>query len=128
MNKVFSVIGLIAGLLMILSSVAHSFFGWQAIRMELVAAHVSGDLLLGVQLGWQFGGAAILTFGVIVVAIFWKSLQGRSTSTFPAAVIGLVYIGFGLWAFFVTSFDPFYMVFIIPGLMSLGSAAGSSRN
>lgn len=125
MKKVLTFIGLIAGVIMLSSSGAHSIYGWQEMHAQLEAQKVSADLQRAVQIGWMFGGVAILAFGIIVTFTFWKRLQGRSLRLFHAGIIGSVYFLFGCWALYVTGYNPFYTIFIVPGLMVLGAAAGS---
>ncbi len=44
---------------MILSAPAHSLGGWPALRAELTRVDAPADLVLGLQIGWHFAGAAI---------------------------------------------------------------------
>lgn len=115
------VLGLIAGAILVLSSAAHSFLGWNHIRAALVAEHVPADQIQGLATGWHFGGGAMLAFGIIVIAIFTQRLRGEAVSSLPALIIAILYVVSGLWAMLVTK-NPFFFIFIIPGLM-LGVAA-----
>jgi hypothetical protein len=112
-----AVLGLIAGGMLILSSAAHSLLGWPALSAQLAAAPVPADLLLGVQIGWQFAGVAMLAFGIVVVALFAKRLRGENASTGPAAVVAATYLAFGCWALVASRFEPFFLVFIVPGVL-----------
>ena len=66
--------------MLIVSSGAHSILGWRGIRAELAAARVPADLMLGLQLGWHFGGAAMLTMGVVLLVIYRQRLRGVAAS------------------------------------------------
>ena len=63
MTRVRNILSLNAAILIILSSTAHSLLGWKALGAQLTAAGAPADLIGGLRIGWQFGGAAMLTFG-----------------------------------------------------------------
>lgn len=119
MSKARTILGLIAGVLMVLSSAMHSLLGWKLLRGELTTAQAPADLTQALGLGWHFGGIAMLAFGCIVVAVFWKRLKAVPVSVMPAIVIGTTYVVFGSGAFVAAGFDPFFMTFIVPGLFVL---------
>ena len=126
MARARAVLGLIAGAILILSSAGHSILGWKELSGSLTAAHVPTELVLGLQVGWQFGGVAMLALGVILLALFARRWRGEPVSLLPAATVAVAYLGFGAWALLASNFDPFFLVFIVPGvLLALASA---SRN
>jgi len=116
MRKLRAVLGLVAGIIMVLSSAAHSLLGWKQFQSALGSLQAPPDLVLGLAIGWYFGGVAILTFGCIAIAVFASALRGRPVSFLPTALIALAYTAFGLWAL-VVSKDPFFLIFIVPGLL-----------
>jgi hypothetical protein len=119
MNHARTILGLIAGALMAVSSAAHSLLGWKALSGALTAAQAPADLIQALELGWHFGGIAMLAFGCIVVAVFWRRRKGVPVSLMPAIVIGTTYVVFGLGAFVASGYDPFFMIFVVPGLFVL---------
>ena len=125
MSKLRPVLGVIAGVVLILSSGAHSFMGWPALRQQLADAGASADLQAGLQVGWQFGGAAMVAFGVIALWTFLARSQPRPSRT-PAAIIAMVYVLFGAWAL-VSTGNPFFLIFIIPGSMLAVAAIPTTR-
>ena len=60
MSRTRRVVGIVVGVFLLLSAVAHSLLGGEALRAELTAAQVPPDLLRGALIGWYFGGAAML--------------------------------------------------------------------
>jgi len=118
------VLGLVAGVMLILSSAAHSILGWKGLGGELSAAHVPPDLLLGVKVGWQFGGVAMLVLGVVVVGQALRRLRGQEASALPEIAIAAGYLGFGAWALLASDLNPFFLVFIVPGVLLALSAIG----
>ncbi len=128
MTRVKDVLGLIAGAILVASSGAHSLLGWPALRAALVAAHTPDDLLRGLAIGWHFGGASMLGFGVIVLAIFAARLRGIELATWPAAVVAILYVAFGVAALVASNFELFFLIFIVPGLMlAIASSSQLSR-
>jgi hypothetical protein len=116
-----AVTGLIAAAILIASSLAHSILGWRALGTQLTRGGAPSNLIDGIHIGWQFGGVAMLTFGIIAAAIFIQRLRGNLVSTLPTAVIGVVYALFGGWALF-SSGNPFFLIFLLPGsLLALAS-------
>jgi len=116
MRQVQKMLGLLAGAILVLSSAAHSVLGWNRMQSSLAATNASPDLVQGLRIGWLFGGVAILTFGCVALAVFASTLRGRTVSLLPTALIAVAYLAFGVWAL-VTSGDPFFYIFIVPGAM-----------
>ena len=127
MTKVRSIFGLIGGIILILGSGAHSILGWKGLSEKLAATNIPTDLLLGLKIGWEFGGFAMLAFGIIVVMTFVNRLRGRYVSTFPSMVIAITFLVVGAWALIISNFEGFFWLFVAIGLLLLiGSLSGSS--
>jgi hypothetical protein len=116
MRQFQNVLGLLAGAILVLSSAAHSVLGWKQMQSSLAATNAPPDLVQGLRIGWLFGGVAILTFGCVALAVFASILRGRALSRLPTLLIAVAYLAFGVWAL-VTSGDPFFYIFIVPGAM-----------
>lgn len=125
MNRIRIVLGYLVAGMLILSSAAHSFLGWKQLEMDLAKLQAPADLVTGLAIGWYFGGAAMLAFGVIVLQLFRDFQQGRPVSLLPALIIAVVYLSFGLWALVASGFNPFFMVFIIPGILLFAASWGN---
>ena len=117
MNKLRIALGLLAGVLMILSSAAHSLLGWTQLRVALVATQAPPDLIKGLSIGWHFAGMAMFAFGCIVLLTFVDAIRRRPVSFRPVGFIALVYMLFGIWALRASNLDPFFLVFVVPGLL-----------
>ena len=115
--------GLIGAILMIVSSGAHSVMGWAAQRQLLAALQAPPETVRGLMVGWQFGGVALLTFGVIAALSFLQVLRGWTPHMRATLILGFAYTGFGIWTWFLTR-EPFSLVFIVPGLLVLTGATG----
>jgi hypothetical protein len=73
--------------------------------------------MFGLKAVWIFSGMAMLIFGIIVVAIFAQRFRGREVSTFPGKVIAVAYLAIGIWVMVASNFDPFSLLFIVPGAL-----------
>ena len=125
MSKARDVVGAIAAVLILLSGAAHVLLGWKVLSGELEAAHVQGHLLLGLRIGWYFGGVAMLLLGIILLTLFAARLRGERRPLLPAAAVSIGYLAFGGWALAISG-DPFFDVFIVPGaLLAVASFFGS---
>lgn len=118
MARLRSVLGLIAAAILFLSAGAHSLLGWKSIQPRIEAFSVPADLVTGLRLGWHFGGAAMLVFGIIAAWVFLQRLRGVSVPAFPVVAIGVVYALYGAWAMSITG-EPFFAIFIVPGVLLL---------
>ena len=118
MSKARTVIGIVGGALLVLSSGAHTFLGWKAMSEQLASTNAPADLVHGLMVGWEYGGVAMLVLGLIALSIFRKRLRGETVSTFPIVVIGVAYLAFAVWAAF-TMRDPGYLVFGVTGVLLL---------
>ena len=122
MNKFRSILGLVAGIVLLVSSAAHTFLGWKGLSEELTKVNAPRDLSLGVQAGWVFAGTAMFVFGCLVIPLFAAALKGRAVSLRPALLIGVFYVSYGAWALTLSDYDPFFFIFLIPGaLLVVGS-------
>lgn len=116
MKRWKAVLGLAAGVILVLSSAAHSLLGWKQLGSALAGFQAPPDLILSLKIGWQFGGVAILTFGCIALALFTSVLRGRPVSLLPAALIAFAYTVFGLWALLVSG-NLFFLILVVPGTL-----------
>jgi len=129
MIKVRSILGLIAGAILILSSAAHSILGWKGLSEKLAHTNVPPDLVFGLKAGWEFGGLAMLAFGIIVIPPFLKRLRGGQASTFPALVVSITFFVIGAWALAASNFERFFWLFIVIGaLLLIGGLPVSSSS
>jgi len=117
MNRLRIGLGLLAGVLIILSSAAHSILGWKQLSGALATAQAPPDLITALSLGWHFAGIAMFAFGCIILVTFTDALRRRPVSFRPVGFIALVYLAYGVWALRVSNLDPFFLVFIVPGLL-----------
>jgi hypothetical protein len=121
MPSLRTILAVVGAMMLIASSAAHSLLGWPSLRGRLTAASVPADLLAGLAMGWHFGGVAMLALGVIAL---WAAAERRSrAANFALAVIGAAYLAFGMGAAATLGWDPFQLIFLIPGALLAAAAA-----
>jgi hypothetical protein len=125
MEKARNILGAITGIILILSSGAHSFLGWKNMRAQLVATNAPDDLIAGLSIGWNFAGLAIFLFGCILLGVFVPRIRGRQAALWPARLIGIAYTIAGLLAYKVSSNNFFMTVFVVPGILIALASWGS---
>jgi len=98
MSRLPRALAIVAAVILVLSSGAHSLFGWPALRARMASGNVPADLVGGLAMGWHFAGL---------------SMQ----------IIGGAYELFTVGCFAVLGWDPFLLTFFVPGaLLSIAGA------
>ena len=120
-SRLSTIAGVLGALLMLVSAPAHSLGGWPELQSQLTRVNASADLVLALQIGWHFAGIAMAAFGLLLLHHVISRARGAAGSDVPAWTIGGLYVLFGVTALVVSGFDPFFLVFIVPGgLVLLG--------
>lgn len=119
--------GVLGGVFLLLSSLAHGILGGAAMGEELTKAGVPAELREAVGLGWSLGGVAMAVFGLVTLATFGRWLRGGPADALPARIIGTAYLLYGLWAFAVSGWEPFFLNFPVTGLLVLQAALAPPR-
>lgn len=61
------------------------------------------------------------------MTLFARRFRGSSASPFPAVVIALAYLSFGLWALVASGFRLFFLVFVVPAVLVLAACPEPRR-
>ena len=123
MKRARLILGIVAGVMLLASSVAHTWLGWKSLSEQLARTNAPPDLIAGLHIGWTFGGAAMVILGIVAITTFVGRLRGAKPPLLPVIVIAIVYMAFGAWAIAASGGDLFFLgVFVIPGAL-LGIAA-----
>ena len=117
MARARTVLGLVAAGMLILSSFAHSILGWKGLSEELAKTNAPANLVTGLKVGWMYGGVVMLVLGVILIPLFTRRLRGEEVSGLPAAAVSVAYLGFGAWALLASDLSPFFMGFMVQGVL-----------
>ena len=128
MKRARLILGVIAGVMLLASSVAHTWLGWKSIAEQLVTTTVSADLRAGLHIGWAFGGACMVILAFVALTTFVDRLRGAKPPLLPVWVIAVVYMAFGAWAISASGGDLFFLgVFVVPGALLGIAANGQDR-
>ena len=128
MKRARLILGIVAGVMLLASSVAHTWLGWQSLAERIARTNVPPDLQAGLHIGWAFGGAAMVILGIIAIATFAGRLRGAKPPLLPVAVTAVIYMAFGAWAIAESGGDLFFLgVFVIPGALLGIAANGQDR-
>ena len=128
MKRARLILGTVAGVALLASSVAHTWLGWKSLAERLARTNVPPDLQAGLHIGWAFGGACMVILGIIVIATFLGRLRGAKPPLLPIAVIAVVYMAFGAWSIAESGGDLFFLgVFVVPGALLGIAANGQDR-
>ena len=128
MKRARLILGIVAGVALLASSVAHTWLGWKSLAERLARTNVPPDLQAGLHIGWAFGGACMVILGIIVSATFLGRLRGAKPPLLPIAVIAVVYMAFGAWSIAESGGDLFFLgVFVVPGALLGIAANGQDR-
>ena len=119
---------LVAAVIIVLSSGAHSLLGWPGLRTQLATANAPAALVDGLAMGWHFGGLMMLVIGLAVLWLVGIAREGTINVWLPLFVIGLAYELFAIGCAVLLGFDPFLFIFLIPGsLLSCAAAMLMAR-
>ena len=114
-----TILGFVVAAFLIISSFMHSILGWKSISGQLHDAHAPEELTANLALAWHLGGAAMFTFGMLLLVLFARFLKNRATPLWLGQLVALFYTGFGIWSF-AASRNPFFAImFITPGVLLL---------
>lgn len=128
MKRARLILGIVAGVALLASSVAHTWLGWKSLAERLARTNAPPDLVAGLHIGWAFGGACMVSLGIIVIATFVGRLRGAKPPLLPIAVIAVVYMAFGAWSIAESGGDLFFLgVFVVPGALLGIAANGQDR-
>jgi hypothetical protein len=123
MSRLPRVLTIVAAVILILSSGAHSLLGWPAVRAKLADANVPAELVGGLAMGWHFAGLAMLVLGVVVLWLLAEARRSAANVALPLQIIGGAYELFAIGCFALLGWDPFLLTFLVPGtLLSVAAA------
>jgi hypothetical protein len=123
MSRLPRTLALVAAVILVLSSGAHSILGWPSLRARMASANVPAELVGGLGMGWHFAGLSMLVLGILV---FWLLAQTRRSTVnvaLPLQVIGGAYELFAVGCFAFLGWDPFLLTFLVPGTLLTVAAA-----
>jgi hypothetical protein len=111
-----------AAALILLSSAAHGFLGWKAVRAA-IAPRLGPEELQDLALGWTYGSAAMAAFGVLGLVSAARIGRGRPGARLVPAVVGAAYTIYGVAStVYSGGAAHFPVAFVLPGVLLLAGA------
>jgi hypothetical protein len=121
------ILGIVGAAILLLSSASHSILGWRGLSAELAGTNTPPDLRLGLMIGWQFGGVAMLVLGILMLSLFMRRLRGEAVPSYPAVIVAIAYLLFGLWAYALTTSAFFLFAFTVPAILLMAAVPRPTR-
>jgi hypothetical protein len=112
-----TLLGLLAGVLLVASAGAHALLGWPQFEGVLESAPLESDVIAALAVGWYFGSVSMLGFGAIVLHQTLRRLRGEPVQPGPVWAISVVYLLFGGAAYVLRDFNPHFLLFIGTGAL-----------
>ena len=122
------VLGYVAALLLMLEGVLHSVAGWPAVHRELSTAHVSAAFSEGLAVPWHLAGSALVMLGCMAGWCLLRSSEEWSVTRRLVGGIGVYLTAFAIVGAAAIKADPTFLMFGVPGIMLIASAAWASRS
>lgn len=119
---------IVAGVVMLASAVAHGALGWPSIKAGLDAAGAGPDLAGALSVGWYWGSASMVAFGIVTAAAGFRLRRGDRSGLPAVGAIAACYVGFGAAAFVLRDLNPHFLLFVATGLLAGLPALGAENS
>jgi hypothetical protein len=119
MRRLFLVILPLAGVLIGLGALGHSFGGRRHVDAELAKYPLDPNVGTMLYVVWYFVGGCMALFGIVIIRAWYRLRQGKHASLFVVGLIGLLYFATGLGGFIYRHGDPFHLFFVALGALLL---------
>lgn len=125
--KVATVLIVLGGLLMLLSSLAHAFQGWPAMEEGLAPHPVDAEIAASLAVGWIWGSACMAGLGALTLACLPGVRRGERSARVATAVAGLTWALFGAGALYWRWPNTHFLAFVLVGGLVLAGVASQPR-
>jgi len=116
-NKLFSGLFLITSLLIGLGAFGHASQWWKHVYPVIGSGITDQHMLHLLLMVWLFVSACMLSFGIILVWIWWRIRKGDRNLMFVPVIIGVLYLITGVCSWFYVA--PFFALFVVLGALLL---------
>jgi hypothetical protein len=120
LKKFASMLFLFDSLIIGLGAFGHGLQG-RHLHATLDQFPIDSDMHSMIFVVWYFVSGCMLAFGVTLLWVWWRLRTGDSRPLFAAIVIGVLYIGIGLFGLVYRAGDPFMAFFVCLGAVLLVS-------
>ena len=122
-RKIYSVLYWFAGVTIGLGAFGHGIGGGRVLRAGLATAALDPNIVGVLWIVWYYVSGAMLLFGVAIVWSWFAARRGGRDVLIVPAMIGVLYAIFGAAALLYGR-DPFWLLFLVQGVLLLGSSLG----
>ncbi len=126
-RKILSVLYWLAAVTIGLGAFGHGLGGGHALRVALAAVTLDPNMVGVLWIVWYFVSGVMLLFGGLAIWAWFAARRGSRDALVVASAIGVFYGIFGIAALLYGR-DPFWLLFLLQGVMLLGSAVGLGRS
>jgi hypothetical protein len=106
-----------AALLMGLAAVVNAVVAVPHLRADMAEINVRPSLLGAVSLGLYFGTFAMVGFALVVLAAAFQASRGAALARPLLAIIAVIFVAFGIVAFFVWSGSAHTLGYVLMGVL-----------
>lgn len=125
--KLRAYLGLAAGMFMLAGAAAHALTGFLPFQVAFEAAGVPFGVITGSYIGWIWGSFAMTAFGLMTIIESSRALREGPYSRPVLWLAGGAYVVFGAWALGISGFNPYFVFFVVVGLLPIPAAIGSDN-
>jgi hypothetical protein len=115
-----SIVMMLCGAFCVLGGIFHSAAGVPALQQELASTNVRAKLAKELIIFWVFMGAAMVTFGGILVTCGLRIRKGNFTGSAMAQWVAgclIVYDAAGM--IWIGRFEPHFFAFVVVGVLTV---------
>ncbi|HKC51808.1 MAG TPA: hypothetical protein VKF60_13515 [Myxococcota bacterium] len=111
----------LAAITITLGAYGHGFVGVKPVRAAIEASALAPDIVRVIWVVWYFVSGCMIAFGLLLFWA-WPALRaGTSSRSGVALIVGALYLVTGVASFQYTERDPFWLLFVIQGVIVIGS-------
>lgn len=111
----------LAAITIALGAYGHGFQGVKPVRAAIAASTLGPDVVRVIWLVWYFVSGSMLVFGALLFWA-WPALgAGPSSRSGAALIVGVLYAITGIASYLYTDGDPFWLLFLVQGVIVIGS-------
>jgi len=122
-RTIASILYWLAAVVITLGSLGHGFVGVIPIRDAIVASPLGPDVTRPLWIVWYGTSLSMITYGLLLFWA-WPALRaGSSSRSVPAYIVGGFYLLVGIGAYVYSQLDPFWLMFIVLGVLAIGTTA-----
>ena len=127
MRTLAAVLYWLAAITIALGAYGHGFVGVKPVRAAIAASTLPPETVRVLWLVWYFVSGCMLAFGLLLFWV-WPALKaGSSSRSSVAFTIGVLYAITGIAAYLYSGGDPFWLLFLIQGVLVTGATLVLAR-